>query len=75
MAIRMTSQGNRLSVNVAPAVGAALARVVEREGVTLTEALRRLVEYGDRVYEAVNIDGDDLAVRCGDVVERIVLLV
>jgi hypothetical protein len=59
---------------VAPATEAALARVVEREGVTVTEALRRLVGYGDRVYEAVEIDGGDLAVRCENAVERIVLL-
>lgn len=64
----------RLSVNVTPATEAALDRLVEREGVTITEALRRLVSYGDLVYEATQINRDDILVRSGDCVERVRLI-
>ena len=64
----------RLSVNITPATQAALDRLVEREGVTVTEALRRLVGYGDLVYETSQINGDDILIRRGDAVERIVLI-
>jgi hypothetical protein len=40
-----------LSVNVTPATLAALDWVAETEGVTITEALRRLVGYGALVYD------------------------
>jgi hypothetical protein len=64
----------RLSVNVTPATQAALDRLVEREGVTVTEALRRLVGYGDLVYETTQVNGDDILIRRGDAVERVVLI-
>jgi hypothetical protein len=64
----------RISVNVTPATQAALDRVVEREGVTVTEALRRLVGYGDLVYETTQVDGDDLLIRREGVLERIRLI-
>jgi hypothetical protein len=64
----------RLSVNVTPATQAALDRVVEREGVTMTEALRRLVGYGDLVYETTQVNGDDILIRRGDAIERIILI-
>lgn len=68
------SKPGRLSVNVTPATQAALDRLVEREGVTVTEALRRLVGYGDLVYETTQVNGDDLLIRRGDTIERIVLI-
>jgi len=68
------SKLSRISVNVTPATQAALDRIVEREGITVTEAFRRLVGYGDLVYETTKIDGDDLLVRRGDTLERIVLV-
>ena len=64
----------RISVNVTPATQAALERVVEREGVTVTEALRRLVGYGDLVYETTQVHSDDLLIRRGDTLERIRLV-
>lgn len=64
----------RLSVNVTPATQAALDRVVEREGVTMTEALRRLVGYGDLVYETTQVNGEDILIRRGDAIERIILI-
>ncbi|MFI7676858.1 hypothetical protein [Actinophytocola sp. NPDC049390] len=61
-------------MNVTPATQAALDRLVEREGVTVTEALRRLIGYGDLVYETTQVNGDDLLIRRGDTTERIVLI-
>lgn len=61
----------RLTVNVPTATEAALSRLVEREGVTVTEALRRLVSYGDLVYQATVVEGGELAARRGDRVERL----
>lgn len=64
----------RLSVNITPATQAALDRVVEREGVTVTEALRRLVGYGVLIYETTQVEGHDVLIRRGDTTERIVLV-
>lgn len=64
----------RLSVNVTQATQAALDRLVEREGITVTEALRRLIGYGDLVYQATQINGDELLLRRGETTERIVLI-
>jgi Ribbon-helix-helix protein, copG family len=64
----------RLSVNVTPATQAALDRLAEREGVTVTEALRRLVGYGDLVYETTQVKGHDLLIRRDGALERIVLI-
>lgn len=64
----------RLNVNVTASTRAALDRVVSREGVTVTEALRRLVSYGDMVYRATRINDAELLIRRGDAVERIVVV-
>lgn len=64
----------RLSVNLSPDSAAALRRVTEREGITLTEALRRLIGYGDVVYEAVKIEGSDVLIRQGDTTREVILL-
>jgi hypothetical protein len=64
----------RLSVNITPATQAALDRLVDREGVTVTEALRRLVGYGDLVYETTQVNGDDILIRRGETIERVVLI-
>jgi hypothetical protein len=43
----------RLSVNITPATDAALQRIAAREGLTITEALRRLISYGEILDDAV----------------------
>ncbi|MGB3438962.1 MAG: hypothetical protein WBA97_09445 [Actinophytocola sp.] len=52
----------------------ALENVIEREGVTLTEALRRLVGYGDFVYRAVREDREQLIVKGTEGSREVVLL-
>lgn len=46
----------RINVAVTPDTIRALERVIERESVTLTEALRRLIGYGEFVYRAIKED-------------------
>jgi len=53
----------------------ALDRVIEREEVTLTEAVRRLITYGDFVYTVTKEEHAALVVRCTEGGEREVVLV
>lgn len=41
----------------------ALANIMEREGVTLPEAFRRLVGYGECLYEEVRTPGTEVLVH------------
>jgi hypothetical protein len=68
------SAGSRLSVNITPATQAALDRIVEREGVTVTEALRRLVGYGELVYRTIRVDGAEVLTRYGRNQQQVKLL-
>lgn len=68
------SRLTRMTVNVHPSTSTALETVVEREGVTVTEALRRLVAYGHLMYRTTQIEGDDMLIRRGDDVERIIVI-
>lgn len=45
---------------------AAIDLVIEREHISLTEAVRRLISYGDFIYRAVKEDGQQLVCRSGD---------
>ncbi len=53
---------------------AAIERVIAREQVSLTEAVRRLIAYGDFVYRTVKDDGAAVIVRANDGGEREVVL-
>ena len=53
----------RINVAVTPDMMAAIDRLIEREGVTLTEAVRRLIGYGDVVYRAVREKGQTMLFR------------
>lgn len=64
----------RLTVNISPDTQAALQRVVKREAVTMTEALRRLIGYGDLLYREVKVAGNDVLVRHGDETRAVILL-
>jgi hypothetical protein len=65
----------RINVAVTPDMLAAIDRVIEREQVTLTEAVRRLIAYGDVVYRMVKEDGQTMVFRSKDGKEREVLLI
>lgn len=64
----------RINVAISPETIRALETVIEREGVTLTEALRRLVGYGDFVYRAVRVQGDQLVLNGTDGTREEVIL-
>ncbi|MCT2585378.1 ribbon-helix-helix protein, CopG family [Actinophytocola gossypii] len=68
------TEPKRLNVAVSPATVRALEHVIEREGVSLTEALRRLVGYGDFVYRAVRQNGEQLTVAGPDGTREVVIL-
>ena len=64
----------RINVAITPEAIEALETVMNRERVGLTEAVRRLVSYGDFVYRAVKIDEAELLLRKEDGIREIVLL-
>ncbi|GAA0651233.1 hypothetical protein GCM10010174_88680 [Kutzneria viridogrisea] len=64
----------RLTANLNQPTMRAIQRLADTEGVTLTEALRRLVGYGDLLYQAIRLDGDDVLIRRGEEHERIVII-
>lgn len=64
----------RINVAVTKDTVQALQRVMDGEGVSLTEAVRRLVGYGDFVYRAVKEDNAELLVKTGDSTKQVVLL-
>ncbi|MGH3876342.1 MAG: hypothetical protein ACRDSK_04805 [Actinophytocola sp.] len=71
---RPRTEPKRINVAISPEMVRALENVIENEGVTLTEALRRLVGYGDFVYRAVKEGGEQLTVTGPDGTREVVLL-
>ena len=70
----LATEPKRINVAISPAMISALEYLIEREGVTLTEALRRLVGYGDFVYRAVRERGEQLMLAGPDGTREVVLL-
>jgi hypothetical protein len=71
---RLTTEPRRINVAISPDTVRALERVIECEGVTLTEALRRLVGYGDFVYRAVRQHGEQLFLNGAEGTREVILL-
>ena len=71
---RPTTTPKRINVAISPDMVRALENVIQQEGVTLTEALRRLVGYGDFVYRAIKEGGEQLTVTGPDGTREVVLL-
>jgi hypothetical protein len=65
----------RINVAVTPDMIEAIELIMKRENISLTEAIRRLVSYGDFVYRAIREDGAELLVRNGDKTKEVVLLI
>lgn len=53
----------RINVAVTPAMMSAIDRVIDNEQVTLTEALRRLIAYGNLVYDVTKVRNAKLVIR------------
>lgn len=77
----VTSAGNgpptakRINVALNAAMMQAIDRVIEREQVTLTEAVRRLLTYGEYIYSAVKEDKAAVVVRSPEGDEKELVLV
>lgn len=56
----------RVNANIGADTRRALERIIEREGLTLVEAIRRLVGYGDVVYQAIKIDNQAVLLKDKD---------
>lgn len=69
------STPRRINVAVTPDMLRAIDHVIDREGVTLTEAVRRLISYGDVMYRAVRDNDQTVFFRDEDGREREVLMV
>lgn len=69
------SPPRRINVAVTPEMLAAIDRVIDREQVTLTEAVRRLLAYGDVVYRMVKEEGQTMVFRSDDGKEREILII
>lgn len=67
-------QPKRINVAVTPEVVQALQVVMDAEHVSLTEAVRRLISYGDFIYRAVKQEDSEVLLRNGDNVREVVLL-
>lgn len=68
------TQPKRINVAVTPDTVRALEKVIEREGVSLTEAVRRLIGYGDFVYSSIADDGAQVLVKSEAGTKEVVLL-
>ncbi|MCI2421023.1 hypothetical protein MOQ72_26620 [Saccharopolyspora sp. K220] len=67
-------QPKRINVAVTAEMVQALQRVMDHEGVTLTEACRRLISYGDFIYRAIKDDHAEVLVKTENSTREIVLL-
>lgn len=63
----------RLSVNISRDTVDALQFISDERGISVTEAVRRLIGYGFVVYKAIR-EGGEVLIRRGDKVEKIVIL-
>ncbi len=64
----------RINVAVSREMLAAIDRVIDREQVTLTEAVRRLIAYGDLVFRMTRLENASLVIRDGNGGEREVVV-
>lgn len=68
------SKSTRLSVNISQDTFEALQEVAHDKGISITEAVRRLIGYGIIVHRSTR-DGHDVLIRRGhNKLERIVIL-
>ena len=64
----------RINVAVTSDMVEAIQLVMDKEDVTLTEAVRRLVKYGEFVYRAIAVDDSEVLIRKGESIKEVVLL-
>ncbi|QXV63567.1 hypothetical protein [Amycolatopsis sp. TNS106] len=64
----------RINVAVNPETVQALQHVIDKEGVTLTEAVRRLIGYGEVLYRAVKDDGAEVSLKTENETKKVIIL-
>uniref|UniRef100_UPI003F49611F hypothetical protein n=1 Tax=Amycolatopsis sp. CA-096443 TaxID=3239919 RepID=UPI003F49611F len=64
----------RINVAVNAETIRALEAVIDREGVSLTEAARRLIGYGEVVYRAAKEDDAEILLRTKTATKQVVIL-
>ncbi|MEA5358974.1 hypothetical protein VA596_05460 [Amycolatopsis sp., V23-08] len=64
----------RINVAVNPETITALQLVIEREGVTLTEAVRRLIGYGEVLYRATKVEQAELQIKTATETKQVIIL-
>jgi hypothetical protein len=71
---KQRTAAKRINVAVNAETLAALENVCERENVSLTEAVRRLIGIGDVMYRAAKEDQGELLIRTETETKQIVIL-
>lgn len=71
---RFPTVPKRINVAVNPEELTILQVVIEREGVSLTEAVRRLIGYGEVVYRAVREEGAEVLLKTAESTREVVIL-
>lgn len=56
----------RTTVNLDESSVAIIEKIMQREGVNLTEAMRRAIGYGGFVYDAIKVDRGTVLVKKSD---------
>ncbi|MFJ7210006.1 ribbon-helix-helix protein, CopG family [Amycolatopsis sp. NPDC098790] len=69
-----TQAPKRINVAVNAETIEALQKVIEREGVTLTEAVRRLIGYGEVLYRAVKEENAEVLLKSGQNTKQVIIL-
>ena len=64
----------RINVAVTSDMVEAIRLVMDKEDITLTEAVRRLLKYGEFIYRSIAVDGSEVLVRNGESTKEVVLL-
>jgi hypothetical protein len=63
-----------IKVAVSPKSVENIQLLMANEQIDLTEAVRRLLDYGGFVYRSVKVDGEELLLRNGNVTREVVLI-
>ncbi|GAB2665222.1 hypothetical protein GCM10027271_25270 [Saccharopolyspora gloriosae] len=68
------ARAKRINVSISTEMANSLNKLIENEDVSLTEALRRLVGYGDFVYSAIKDDGAKVLIEKDGTTREVVIL-
>jgi hypothetical protein len=64
----------RATIHFNPDTQKAIDLMMTQDNVGLTEAVRRLIAYGNYIYRAITVDGSDILIREGSSTREVVLI-